>query len=92
MLPAADLKVYAYSDLKSCTKNFKSDMVLGIGGFGTVYKGWVEEKTMLPSKNGTGSMVAIKKLNHESVQGFQEWQVSFFLSFFMLFISISFLL
>ncbi|GJW14077.1 probable serine/threonine-protein kinase PIX13 [Tanacetum coccineum] len=74
MLPAADLKVYAYSDLKSCTKNFKSDMVLGIGGFGTVYKGWVEEKTMLPSKNGTGSMVAIKKLNHESVQGFQEWQ------------------
>lgn len=50
-------------------------MVLGVGGFGTVYKGWVEEKTMLPSKHGTGMMVAIKKLNHESVQGFQEWQV-----------------
>ncbi|KAI3784417.1 hypothetical protein L1987_43516 [Smallanthus sonchifolius] len=74
VLPAADLKVYTYSDLKACTRNFKSDMVLGIGGFGTVYKGWVDEKTMLPSKNGTGFMVAIKKLNHESVQGFQEWQ------------------
>lgn len=74
VLPAADLKVYSYSDLKSCTRNFKSDMVLGVGGFGTVYKGWVEEKTMLPSKHGTGMMVAIKKLNHESVQGFQEWQ------------------
>ncbi|XP_071713761.1 probable serine/threonine-protein kinase PIX13 [Rutidosis leptorrhynchoides] len=49
-------------------------MVLGIGGFGTVYKGWVEEKTLSPSKNGTGAIVAIKKLNHESVQGFQEWQ------------------
>ncbi|CAH1433283.1 unnamed protein product [Lactuca virosa] len=74
VLPAADLKVYSYSDLKSCTRNFKSDMVLGVGGFGTVYKGWVEEKTMLPSKHGTGMMVAIKKLNHESVQGFEEWQ------------------
>ncbi|KAI3725724.1 hypothetical protein L1987_65516 [Smallanthus sonchifolius] len=74
VLPAADLMVYTYSDLKACTRNFKSDMVLGIGGFGTVYKGWVDEKTMLPSKNGTGFMVAIKKLNHESVQGFQEWQ------------------
>lgn len=74
VLPAADLKVYTYSDLKTCSKNFKSDMVLGVGGFGTVYKGWVEEKTLTPSKNGTGAMVAIKKLNHESVQGFQEWQ------------------
>ncbi|KAK9069404.1 hypothetical protein SSX86_011307 [Deinandra increscens subsp. villosa] len=74
VLPAADLRVYTFSDLKACTRNFKSDMVLGIGGFGTVYKGWVDEKTMLPSKNGTGFMVAIKKLNHESVQGFQEWQ------------------
>nr|XP_043627578.1 probable serine/threonine-protein kinase PIX13 [Erigeron canadensis] len=76
VLSAADLKVYTYSDLKACTKNFKSDMVLGVGGFGTVYKGWVDEKTMLPSKTGatTGTLVAIKKLNHESVQGFQEWQ------------------
>ncbi|XP_071731157.1 probable serine/threonine-protein kinase PIX13 [Rutidosis leptorrhynchoides] len=74
VLPAANLKVYTYSDLKSCTKNFKSDMVLGVGGFGTVYKGWVEENTLLASKNGTGAIVAIKKLNHESVQGFQEWQ------------------
>ncbi|KAF5791140.1 putative transferase, protein kinase RLK-Pelle-RLCK-VIIa-2 family [Helianthus annuus] len=74
VLPAADLKVYTYSDLKACTRSFKSDMVLGVGGFGTVYKGWVDEKTLLPSKNGTGFMVAIKKLNHESVQGFQEWQ------------------
>ncbi|KAL8231804.1 hypothetical protein R6Q57_001582 [Mikania cordata] len=74
VLPAADLRVYTYSDLKACTRNFKSDMVLGIGGFGTVYKGWVDEKTLLPSKNGTGFMVAIKKLNHESVQGLKEWQ------------------
>ncbi|KAK6154037.1 hypothetical protein DH2020_013676 [Rehmannia glutinosa] len=74
ILPASNLKIYSYSDLKNATRNFKSDMVLGVGGFGTVYKGWVDEKTLMPSKLGTGMMVAIKKLNHESVQGFEEWQ------------------
>ncbi|KAJ0727123.1 putative transferase, protein kinase RLK-Pelle-RLCK-VIIa-2 family [Helianthus annuus] len=55
----SDLKVYTYSDLKKCTRGFKSDMVLS---------------TLLPSKKWTGFTVAVKKLNHESVQGFQEWQ------------------
>lgn len=49
--------------------------MLGVGGFGTVFKGWVDEKTLAPVRFGTGMIVAIKKLNHESVQGFQEWQV-----------------
>lgn len=75
ILPAPNLKVYSYADLRSATKNFKADMVLGVGGFGTVYKGWVDEKTLAPSRFGTGMLVAIKKLNHESVQGFKEWQV-----------------
>ncbi|XP_047314897.1 probable serine/threonine-protein kinase PIX13 [Impatiens glandulifera] len=74
ILPAPNLKVYTFSDLKSATRNFRSDSVLGIGGFGTVYKGWVDEKTLLPAKFGSGMMVAIKKLNSESMQGFEEWQ------------------
>ncbi|VFQ88215.1 unnamed protein product [Cuscuta campestris] len=49
-------------------------MVLGVGGFGKVYKGWVDEKTLMPSKFGSGTIVAIKKLNDESMQGFEEWQ------------------
>lgn len=56
-------------------KSFKSDTVLGIGGFGTVFKGWVDEKTLSPSRISTGMIVAIKKLNPESMQGFNEWQV-----------------
>lgn len=75
LLPTPSLKVYSFSDMKNATKSFKSDTVLGVGGFGTVYKGWVDEKTLAPCKVGTGMVVAIKKLNHESVQGFQEWQV-----------------
>ncbi|XP_057500367.1 probable serine/threonine-protein kinase PIX13 [Actinidia eriantha] len=74
ILPTPNLKVYSFADLKSATKNFKSDTVLGHGGFGTVFKGWVDEKTLSPCKFGTGMIVAIKKLNPESVQGFQEWQ------------------
>ncbi|XP_049365348.1 probable serine/threonine-protein kinase PIX13 [Solanum verrucosum] len=74
ILPIPNLKIYSFSDLKLCTKNFKPDSVLGIGGFGTVYKGWVDEKTLAPTKAGTGMIVAIKKLNSESTQGFEEWQ------------------
>ncbi|XP_022852061.1 probable serine/threonine-protein kinase PIX13 isoform X1 [Olea europaea var. sylvestris] len=74
ILPTSNLKVYTFSDLRNATKNFKSDMILGVGGFGTVFKGWVDSKTLLPSKVGTGIMVAIKKLNPESTQGFEEWQ------------------
>ncbi|KAG9145222.1 hypothetical protein Leryth_008180 [Lithospermum erythrorhizon] len=74
ILPAANLKEYSFNELKRTTNNFKSDMVLGIGGFGTVYKGWVDENTLAPSKIGSGMVVAIKKLNPDSVQGLAEWQ------------------
>lgn len=54
-------------------------MVLGEGGFGKVFRGYLDEKT--PTKSGT--VVAVKKLNSESWQGFEEWQVIdfYFLSF-----------
>ncbi|XP_059280896.1 probable serine/threonine-protein kinase PIX13 [Lycium ferocissimum] len=74
ILPTPNLKTYSFSDLKSATRNFKPDTVLGVGGFGTVFKGWVDEKTFAPAKVGTGMVVAIKKLNSESMQGFEEWQ------------------
>ncbi|OAY69269.1 putative serine/threonine-protein kinase NAK, partial [Ananas comosus] len=62
------------SGLRSATRNFRPDTVLGEGGFGKVYKGWVDERTLNPTKSGVGMMVAVKKLNPESVQGFEEWQ------------------
>ncbi|KAL2551182.1 Protein kinase superfamily protein [Forsythia ovata] len=74
ILPTPILKIYTFADLKNATKNFNSDMVLGVGGFGTVFKGWVDSKTRSSSKVSTRMMVAIKKLNTESFQGIQEWQ------------------
>ncbi|KAL2551179.1 Protein kinase superfamily protein [Forsythia ovata] len=74
ILPTPILKIYTFADLKNATKNFNSDMVLGEGGFGTVFKGWVDSKTRSSSKVGTRMTVAIKKMNTESFQGFEEWQ------------------
>ncbi|GLT72902.1 hypothetical protein SLA2020_447970 [Shorea laevis] len=74
ILETPNLKEFTFADLKTASRNFKTDSLLGEGGFGKVFKGWMDEKTLTPSKVGTGMVVAIKKLNSESVQGFQEWQ------------------
>ncbi|KAM0840746.1 hypothetical protein ACQ4PT_059446 [Festuca glaucescens] len=74
--PAASvLKSFSTSDLRAATKNFGSSAYLGEGGFGCVYKGWIDEVTLAPAKPGAtnAKMVAIKKLKKESYQGHREW-------------------
>ncbi|KAH7847694.1 hypothetical protein Vadar_029145 [Vaccinium darrowii] len=68
IFPTPNLRIFSFSELKTATKNFRRDRVVGEGGFGKVYKGWVEEK------NGSRLDIAIKKLNRKSMQGFDEWQ------------------
>lgn len=70
------LKMFTLAELKSATRNFRPDTVLGEGGFGRVFKGWVDEKTLAPSKVGVGMAVAVKKSNPDSEQGIREWQVT----------------
>ncbi|XP_014507703.1 probable serine/threonine-protein kinase CST isoform X2 [Vigna radiata var. radiata] len=64
-----ELKVFSFEELKSATGNFKSDRLLGEGGFGRVYKAWLDENTLTPAKPGSGVEVAIKMFkpggNHE---------------------------
>lgn len=74
ILESPSLRVFSFAELKAATRSFKPETVLGEGGFGRVYKGWVDEKTLNPTKSGLGMVVAVKKLNPESMQGFQEWQ------------------
>ncbi|OWM88968.1 hypothetical protein CDL15_Pgr020922 [Punica granatum] len=69
-----NLKLFTFSELKSAARNFGPDFLLGEGGFGKVYKGWVDEKTLAPSRRDSGIPVAVKKLNPESIEGFNEWQ------------------
>lgn len=58
------------------TRNFRPDSVLGEGGFGSVFKGWIDEQSLTAAKPGTGTVIAVKRLNQEGLQGHQEWLVS----------------
>ncbi|KAL5991796.1 hypothetical protein ACLOJK_012707 [Asimina triloba] len=55
---------FAYKDLFIATKGFKDGELLGVGGFGRVYRG------VLPK---SGIEVAVKKVSHESRQGMREF-------------------
>lgn len=76
ILQSPNLKNFSYSELKMATRNFRPDSVLGEGGFGSVFKGWIDEQTLMPSKAGVGIMIAVKKLNLDGLQGHKEWLVS----------------
>ncbi|KAK4750564.1 hypothetical protein SAY87_004046 [Trapa incisa] len=54
---------FTFRELATATKNFKEMNLIGEGGFGKVYKGRLE----------SGEAVAVKQLNHDGLQGFQEF-------------------
>ncbi|XP_023741276.1 receptor like protein kinase S.2 [Lactuca sativa] len=68
------LKMFTFSELQSATKNFKQEMFLGEGGYGKVYKGWLDSVTFAPRKPGDGLAVAIKRSSPNRTQGLNEWQ------------------
>lgn len=90
---ASRLRKFSFNDLKLATRNFRPESLLGEGGFGCVFKGWIEENGTAPVKPGTGLTVAVKTLNHDGLQGHKEWLVCNFSnkiclplsSFFMLY-------
>ncbi|XP_038989040.1 receptor-like cytoplasmic kinase 176 [Phoenix dactylifera] len=73
ILQASNVKSFAFNELKSATRNFRPDSVLGEGGFGSVFKGWIDEHSFAATKPGTGIVIAVKKLNQEGFQGHREW-------------------
>ncbi|XP_010063131.2 probable serine/threonine-protein kinase PBL11 isoform X2 [Eucalyptus grandis] len=68
------LKMYTLAELKSTTRNFRPDTMLGEDRFGRVFKGWVDERTLAPSEVGSGIPVAVKKSNLNGDQGLRQWQ------------------
>ncbi|QCD90496.1 Protein kinase [Vigna unguiculata] len=70
---ASRLRKFPFNDLKLATRNFRPESFLGEGGFGCVFKGWIEENGTAPVKPGTGLTVAVKTLNHDGLQGHKEW-------------------
>uniref|UniRef100_A0A0D6QZ10 non-specific serine/threonine protein kinase n=1 Tax=Araucaria cunninghamii TaxID=56994 RepID=A0A0D6QZ10_ARACU len=70
---SSQLRKFSFNELKSATRNFRPETLLGEGGFGCVFKGWIEENGTAPVKPGTGLTVAVKTLNHDGLQGHKEW-------------------
>ncbi|KAJ8767144.1 hypothetical protein K2173_013541 [Erythroxylum novogranatense] len=57
-------RYFSLSELQEATKNFDSSNIIGIGGFGNVYLGVIDE----------GTKVAVKRGNPQSEQGITEFQ------------------
>ncbi|XP_041012559.1 receptor-like cytoplasmic kinase 176 [Juglans microcarpa x Juglans regia] len=73
ILQSSNLRSFSFNELKTATRNFRPDSVLGEGGFGCVFKGWIDERLFTAAKPGTGMVIAAKRLNQEGFQGHQEW-------------------
>ncbi|KAI8562606.1 hypothetical protein RHMOL_Rhmol03G0047800 [Rhododendron molle] len=71
-----NLRIFTYAELKRATRNFRPDSVLGEGRFGTVFKGWVDGETLVPSKPGVGMPIAVKKSNPVGLYGLKELQAA----------------
>ncbi|KAJ8774137.1 hypothetical protein K2173_009568 [Erythroxylum novogranatense] len=66
----SSLHIFTLKELKLVTHNFSKSKFLGEGGFGTVYRGFIEGKLKPGLKAQT---VAVKVLDLDGSQGHREW-------------------
>lgn len=55
---------FTIAEIRAATNNFDESLVIGVGGFGKVYKGGIDESTL----------AAIKRSNPQSQQGLNEFE------------------
>lgn len=55
---------FTIAEIRAATNNFDDSLVIGVGGFGKVYKGEIED----------GTLAAIKRANPQSEQGLREFE------------------
>ncbi|KAI6670380.1 hypothetical protein NL676_005265 [Syzygium grande] len=63
-LPSDRCRHFSLAEIRAATNDFNEVFVVGVGGFGNVYKGYVD---------GGATQVAIKRLNAGSQQGLHEF-------------------
>ena len=64
----------SYNVLNAATNKFSKKNLLGRGGFGDVYKGWMHVGTMTPAKPNDGLAIAVKRLRNKQRDGHEQWQ------------------
>ncbi|GMI66227.1 FERONIA [Hibiscus trionum] len=64
-LPSDLCRYFTLAEIKGATNDFDNVFIIGVGGFGNVYKGFID---------GGATPVAIKRLNPESQQGAHEFK------------------
>ncbi|XP_021828473.1 putative receptor-like protein kinase At1g72540 [Prunus avium] len=69
-LIGSNLHIFTQKELKKITHNFSKSNYLGEGGFGKVYKGFIDEK-LRPGLEA--QPVAVKVLDLDGKQGHREW-------------------
>ncbi|BFG26437.1 hypothetical protein CerSpe_127110 [Prunus speciosa] len=65
-LPPYLCRYFPLAEIKAATQNFNDSFIIGVGGFGNVYKGYIDD--------GGATPVAIKRLKPESSQGAHEFK------------------
>jgi len=71
-LVGSNLRIFTYQELKEITHGFSKSNILGEGGFGKVYKGFIDDNFKRGLKP---QVVAVKALNLDGKQGHREWLV-----------------
>jgi interleukin-1 receptor-associated kinase 1 len=79
-LDNSKLRDFTYEELREATFNFSMNLLIGRGGFGNVYKGWLKEQ--MPSKGARNRAIAVKRLSGHSRQGYLEFTVCLFVCFY----------
>lgn len=75
----SNLHVFTFAELRLITHNFARCNLLGEGGFGPVFKGFVDDKLRPGLK---AQPVAVKALDLDGLQGHREWLVSNLTNYF----------
>ncbi|KAG7982348.1 hypothetical protein I3843_04G047900 [Carya illinoinensis] len=65
-LPGELCRYFSLDEIKTATHDFNKELIVGKGGFGTIYKGFIDKSNSRP--------VAIKRLNKDSFQGEAEFR------------------
>jgi hypothetical protein len=71
-LVGSNLHVFSVAELREATRGFVSGNFLGEGGFGPVYKGFVDDGV---NKGLKPQAIAVKLWDPEGAQGHKEWLV-----------------